>query len=471
MSQASNNNISDILSNLSDLPIPNSTVDEKTRAEILSNVENALSNLSENHSGASTHDQLLRSVWKDVRSPSAWKRMRSPEDEDRKSSRYDDYRDSLASDTFKKEMEKKTAKHVSIDTCKNPSTGMYDTDVYIGSVFATGDKDPKRWLDELARSVVVNETLRRTRTAAMGLPTCSSPSLLAKHTISEIINSKLLPASKTSEGGEPSGYDTYLQSFQSHDRQGIESFYEKVIPHEIYAKASYLTDPITKLRLSFGPYAGMNQKDWKLSGTILASSHPNGQVTNDSIIRSIESNKVTLEELAASYKKATGKELPSLSKPDERLFNAAPGCYGFGPSQEMVSKIISSYLTNATSPNKKRWEDVDLTEALSIPSSKPYSKGLYAYYSALDDMIGNATHKAFGTELSPFRDLGMIHDERETDLRNVRFHLVEESDLDGPVTIKSFWPKDEEEVLRSLGHSNASEGNNEFETAAALLYI
>lgn len=92
--------------------------------------------------------------------------MRSPEDEDRKSSRYDEYRDSLASDTFEKEMEKKTAKHVSIDTCKNPSTGMYDTDVYIGSVFATGDKDPKRWLDELARSVIVNETLRRTRTAA-----------------------------------------------------------------------------------------------------------------------------------------------------------------------------------------------------------------------------------------------------------------------------------------------------------------
>lgn len=469
MSQASSDNA--ISRRLSNLYIPNFNIDEKTRAEIDSNVNDILSNLSENQSCASAYDRLMQRVWKDVVAPSAWKNLKTPEAEELKTSRGNEYQNSLLASIFDEVMKKRTAQHVSIDTRKNPSTGTYDTDVYVGSIFAVGEDDPQKWIDDLAESVIINGTLIRTRMAAMGLTTGSSPSRLARDTISNIVNSKILPASKSSEDGNPSAYDIYLNSFQPHDRNRIESLYEKVIPHERSKKASYLTDPITKLRFSLGPYAGMNQKDWKLSGTTVASSHPNGRVTNNSIIRSIESDKVGLEELSASYKKATGKELPTTSMINESLFKAAPGFYEFRPSEEMVNGIRSSYLTNAASANKSRWEDVDLTEALSIPS-KPYSKGLYPYYSALDDLIGNATYKTFGTEQNPFRDWGMIGDEREADLRNVRFHLVEESDLDGPVTIKSFWPKDDEEVLRSMGHrSSASEGNNELEAASSLLYI
>lgn len=123
--------------------------------------------------------------------------------------------------------------------------------------------------------------------------------------------------------------------------------------HEITRNASYLTDPVTKLKLSFRPYASMNQKDRELPGTIIASSRPNGQVRNSSIIRSIGYNKDKLEQLAASYQKATGKELPSLSNPDKKFFEIAPGYYRFQPSKEMVRGILSSYCTNAITPVRK----------------------------------------------------------------------------------------------------------------------
>lgn len=123
--------------------------------------------------------------------------------------------------------------------------------------------------------------------------------------------------------------------------------------HEITRNASYLTDPVTKLKLSFRPYASMNQKDRELPGTIIASSRPNGQVRNSSIIRSIGYNKDKLEQLAASYQKSTGKELPSLSNPDKKFFEIAPGYYRFQPSKEMVRGILSSYCTNAISPVRK----------------------------------------------------------------------------------------------------------------------
>lgn len=241
--------------------------------------------------------------------------------------------------------------------------------------------------------------------------------------------------------------------------------------HEITRNASYLKDPATKLKLSFRPYAGMNQKDRELPGFMIASSRPNGQVTNSSIIRSIGYNKDKLEQLAASYQKATGKELPSLSNSNEKLSQIAPGYYRFQPSQEMVNGLLSSYCTNATSPARKPWEDVDLTETLSIPS-KTYKKGVYPYYNALDNMIGDVSYKTLGTEVSPFRYLGMTADTRDIDPRTVNFHLVEESDLNGPLTIESFWPKDREEVLKSNGHSNSSHGENTNGLeAAGLLYI
>lgn len=466
MSQTSND-----ISFISNLSVPDSNIDEKTRAEVLSNVQSVLSNLSENRLGVSAYELLMRDVWKDVLPPSSWKRMKTPEAEELKTSRVDEYRDSLISGTFREVMEEKTAKHVSIKAYKNPSTGMYDTDVYVGSVFAAGQKDPQGWINELANSVITNETLRRTQMAAMGFPTDSSPSFLAGHTVSEIVDRTIRPASQWSEAGKPSGHDIYLNSFQSHGREETESFYEKVMSHEITRNASYLTDPVTKLKLSFRPYASMNQKDRELPGTIIASSRPNGQVTNSSIIRSIGYNKDKLEQLAASYQKATGKELPSLSNPDKKLFEIAPGYYRFQPSEEMVNGLLSSYSTNATSPARKSWEDVDLTETLSIPT-KTYKKGVYPYYDALDNMIGDVSYKTLGTEVSPFRYLGMTADTREIDPRTINFHLVEESDLNGPLTIESFWPKDREEVLNSKGHSNSSHGesSNGFE-AAGLLYI
>lgn len=110
-------------------------------------------------------------------------------------------------------MEEKTAKHVSIKAYKNSPTGMYDTDVYVGSVFAAVQKDPQGWINELANSVITNETLRRTQMAAMGFPTGSSPSFLAGHAISEIVDRTMRPASQSSEAGKPSGHDIYLNSF------------------------------------------------------------------------------------------------------------------------------------------------------------------------------------------------------------------------------------------------------------------
>lgn len=112
-----------------------------------------------------------------------------------------------------------------------------------------------------------------------------------------------------------------------------------------------------------------------------------------------------------------------------------------------------------------------MTETLSIPS-KTYKKGVYTYCSALDNMIGDVSYKTLGTEVSPSRYLGITADTREIDPRTVNVHLVEESDLNGPLTIESFWPKDREEVLNSKGHSNSSHGEstNGFE-AAGLLYI
>ncbi|KAL0243593.1 hypothetical protein I308_105560 [Cryptococcus tetragattii IND107] len=279
--------------------------------------------------------------------------MKTPEAEELKSSRVDEYRDSLISGTFREVMEENTAKHVSVKAYKNSSTGMYDTDVYIGSVFAAGQKDPQGWINELANSVITNETLRRTQMAAMGFPTGSSPSFLAEHIISEIVDRTIRPASQSSEAGKPSGYDIYLNS-------------------------SSLTDA-RKRRASmkgFRPYAGMNQKDRELPGFMIASSRPNGQVTNSSIIRSVGYNKDKLEQLAASYQKATGKELPSLSNSNEKLSQIAPGYYRFQPSQEMVNGLLSSYCTNATSPARKPWEDVDLTETLSIPSKTYKIRGL-----------------------------------------------------------------------------------------------
>nr|KIR85995.1 hypothetical protein I308_03526 [Cryptococcus tetragattii IND107] len=138
--------------------------------------------------------------------------MKTPEAEELKSSRVDEYRDSLISGTFREVMEENTAKHVSVKAYKNSSTGMYDTDVYIGSVFAAGQKDPQGWINELANSVITNETLRRTQMAAMGFPTGSSPSFLAEHIISEIVDRTIRPASQSSEAGKPSGYDIYLNS-------------------------------------------------------------------------------------------------------------------------------------------------------------------------------------------------------------------------------------------------------------------
>lgn len=66
----------------------------------------------------------------------------------------------------------------------------------------------------------------------------------------------------------------------------------------------------------------------------------------------------------------------------------------------------------------------------------------------------------------------MTADVRELNPRTVNFHLVEESDLNGSLTIESFWPKDREEVLNSRGHSNSSHGESPsgFE-ADGLLYI
>lgn len=100
--------------------------------------------------------------------------MKTPQVEELKTSRVDEYRDSLISGTFGEVMEEKTARHASIKAYKNSSTGMYDTDVYVGSVFPAGQKDPQGWINELANSVITNETLHRTQMAAMGFPTGSS---------------------------------------------------------------------------------------------------------------------------------------------------------------------------------------------------------------------------------------------------------------------------------------------------------
>lgn len=73
MSQTSND-----ISIISNLSVPDSNVEEKTRAEVLSNVQIVLSNLSENRLGVSAHELLMHDVWKDVLQPSSWKRMKTP---------------------------------------------------------------------------------------------------------------------------------------------------------------------------------------------------------------------------------------------------------------------------------------------------------------------------------------------------------------------------------------------------------
>lgn len=104
MSQASSDNA--ISRRLSNLYIPNFNIDEKTRAEIDSNVNDILSNLSKNQSCASAYDRLMQRVWKDVVAPSAWKNLKTPEAEELKTSRGNEYQNSLLSSIFDEVMKK-----------------------------------------------------------------------------------------------------------------------------------------------------------------------------------------------------------------------------------------------------------------------------------------------------------------------------------------------------------------------------